>query len=359
MSSAFKFFSVQLVVLVLTASVVRAGGNTGLLYALFFDGSDVSAPPGRQGCLVVLSGRRRRPSPLRRAISRAALLEDRTLAPTPKGPQIFMSNGDVLPGKLAGFLPAATENDLPDRLVVAVGYPLLAADPHGMAIRADRIARITQIASSTVERPAGEPGSLLLTDGARLTVRADALVRRGPDNPHRARIDHGPVRRHRRFLPSSSEYDGGRVGRRLVSSPWAGVRCGTAGDRRWGSSHFPSRHDAGRVGPSAGVARLDQPQVGIRGHPAELVVDPAAGGRRCHPPRELSGGQRSAAFLVAGYECRRHNRAPPLALATERERRAERGWPAATSPSIWVWECTRAAKSRSTCRSGPSHLPRW
>ncbi len=171
MSSAFKFFGVQLVVLVLTASVARAGGNTGLLYALFFDGSYVSAPPGGKdvwwsyqaavGGRHLFGGR----FPVR-------MLEDRTLAPTPKGPQIFMSNGDVLPGKLAGFLPAATENDLPDRLVVAVGYPLLAADPHGMAIRADRIARITQVASSAVERPAGEPGSLLLTDGARLTVRA-------------------------------------------------------------------------------------------------------------------------------------------------------------------------------------------
>ncbi len=72
--------------------------------------------------------------------------------PAPHGPRVLLANGDVLRGRVTGFLPAEASKNLPDRLVVTVAAPLLAgADPWDEKtknnvvahIRADWVQQIT------------------------------------------------------------------------------------------------------------------------------------------------------------------------------------------------------------------------
>lgn len=80
-----------------------------------------------------------------------------------------MANGDVVPGKIVGFLPASSADDTPARLVISLDGSLITSDPRGLAVRADRVVRVTSAADGT---GADEPGSLVLTNGSRLTASA-------------------------------------------------------------------------------------------------------------------------------------------------------------------------------------------
>ena len=78
-----------------------------------------------------------------------------------QGPRVVMANGDVLAGKVVGFLPASPGNGTPARLLIALEGSLLAGDPRGLVVLADRVLRVT---SAEAAAAAGKPGSLVLAD---------------------------------------------------------------------------------------------------------------------------------------------------------------------------------------------------
>ena len=144
-------------------------------YALFYDGAHVTAP-GRPGEVwtsdeAMLAGRR-----LLGTSNPARLLQAVTPCPLQQGPRVVMANGDVLAGKIVGFLPATPENDTPARLLVSLEGSLLAGDPRGLVVLADRVLRVTTTEAATA---AGKPGSLLLADGSRLQVSAVRWAEQG------------------------------------------------------------------------------------------------------------------------------------------------------------------------------------
>jgi hypothetical protein len=151
----------------IATSATRAA-DAGRFYALFFDGTHVSAPGSPKDIWwsdqATLGGRR-----LFGTQNPVRMLQDTTRLASPRGPHVVMANGDVLPGKIVGFLPASQEDDRPARLLVALDGSLVTGDPRGLAVRADRVLRVT----TNTDEPAGdEPGSLVLTSGAAVTARA-------------------------------------------------------------------------------------------------------------------------------------------------------------------------------------------
>jgi hypothetical protein len=153
-----------------TGTVATAACAEGMdrFWALFFDGSQVSAAKfGNQGWWsdeALLAGRR-----LFGTQNPVRMLEDRTQRGALLGPHVVLANGDVLPGRIVEFLPAESEGDLPARLLISLTPPLIAADPHGVAVRAERVLRSRSSANAT---PAEEPGALVLADGAKLIATA-------------------------------------------------------------------------------------------------------------------------------------------------------------------------------------------
>jgi hypothetical protein len=151
----------------MATSTTRAE-DAGWVYALFFDGSHVSAAVFPKGGWwsdeAMLGGRR-----LFDTQNPVRMLQDTTLRDSLKGSRVVMANGDVLPGKIVGFLAASQEDDAPPRLLIRLAGSLVTANPRDLAVRADRVLRVRNMAD---EPPAGEPGSLALTSGARLTATA-------------------------------------------------------------------------------------------------------------------------------------------------------------------------------------------
>ncbi len=111
----------------IAASATRAE-NTGSFYALFFDGSHVSVPAFPEDVWwsdeTVLAGRR-----LFGTQNPVRMLQDMLPCGPLQGPRVLMANGDVLPGKVVGFLPAVPDRDTPARLLVSGDGPLMTADP--------------------------------------------------------------------------------------------------------------------------------------------------------------------------------------------------------------------------------------
>ncbi len=142
--------------------------NSGGFYALFYDGSHVSVPTFSQDVWwsdkAVLAGR-----PLFGTQNPVRMLQNLAPWATLKGPRVVMANGDVVPGKIVGFLPASPADDTSARLVISLDGSLITSDPRGLAVRADRVVRVTSAADGT---GADEPGSLVLTNGSRLTASA-------------------------------------------------------------------------------------------------------------------------------------------------------------------------------------------
>ena len=217
----------------------RAGGRRGqLLRAVFRRLARVCAALSKDvWCSdeAMLGGRR-----LFGTANPVRMLLDTAPAAALKGPQVIMANGDVLPGKIVGFLPASHEGNALARLLIALDGSLVTADPRGLAVRADRVVRL---ASAVDETYAGGPGSLLLASGIRLHATAIRWTDRGLRALTSARPHDCPVRCYFGPLRSQGGCDAGCPGRQLLSSLGA-----DRGDRKArdglgsGADLFP-RHD--------------------------------------------------------------------------------------------------------------------
>ncbi len=151
-----------------TLSTSACAEDTGNFYALFFDGSHVAAPalPRDIWCSdeATLGGRR-----LFGTQNPVRMIQDMSPGASPKGPRVIMANGDVLPGKLVGFLPPRGDDNTPARLLIALDGSLITADPRGLAVRADRVMRVV---SAGDESHACGPGSLRLANNVTLSASA-------------------------------------------------------------------------------------------------------------------------------------------------------------------------------------------
>ncbi|MGO9113457.1 MAG: NPCBM/NEW2 domain-containing protein [Thermoguttaceae bacterium] len=170
---AFEVRLLASLVIGIVASATRA--DAGSFYALFYDGSHVSVPAFPQDVWwsdqTTLGGRR-----LFATQNPVRILQDMAPRVSLKGPRVVMANGDVVPGRIVGFLPAWPKDDMPARLLISLDGSLITADPRGLVVRADRVLRVTNDVGKT---NTGEPGSLLLTNGTRLTASAIRWSDRG------------------------------------------------------------------------------------------------------------------------------------------------------------------------------------
>ena len=99
------------------------------------------------------------------------MLRDTTIQSQLSGPYIEFANGDVLPGRLIGGMPADPATRMPTHLLVSVVSPMQAFDKRTteIAIKPDHIARVV-----FTKEPRGplEPGTLLFNDGRKVKVKA-------------------------------------------------------------------------------------------------------------------------------------------------------------------------------------------
>ena len=171
----YRLIAVQLGALALAATAAVVADEPARYWALLRDDTQVSAAEFQNGRWwddgATLGGRRLfdRANPVR-------MLCDLRLGSVQPDNYILLANGDVLPGRALQFLPAAPEEGLPPRLLVALDYPLHTTDPAGMTVRADRVARIV---AAPTETPAREPGTLVFADGRKLPVTAVRWTERG------------------------------------------------------------------------------------------------------------------------------------------------------------------------------------
>lgn len=157
--------------------------ETGGYWALFADGSEVTGSRIRdwheRERRATLSGRKlfdpRRPVRLLCHLARR---------PGGRGPRVFLTNGDVLPGRVSAFLPSEPGSNLPDRLVVTLGPPLLAGPRNTSRgkggqpvayVRADSVSRV--VLGQVRPRPR-LGGAVFFKDGRRQVVSS---IRWTPD----------------------------------------------------------------------------------------------------------------------------------------------------------------------------------
>ncbi|MGA2253767.1 MAG: NPCBM/NEW2 domain-containing protein [Thermoguttaceae bacterium] len=142
--------------------------DAGSFYALFYDGSHVSVPAFNPDVWwsdeTTIGGRR-----LFGIENPVRMLQDTAPSASLKGPRVVMANGDVLPGKIVGYLPASQKDGTPARLLISLDGSLITADPRGLVVRADRVLRVTTTVGPAT---ASDPGSIVLTNGSRLIASA-------------------------------------------------------------------------------------------------------------------------------------------------------------------------------------------
>ena len=228
--------------LLMAGIAASASADTGSFYALFYDGSHVSVPVVNKDVWssdeATVGGRR-----LFGTETPVRMLQDMAPRAALKGPRVVMANGDVLPGKIVGFLPASPTDDTPARLLIPLDGSLVSPDPRGLVVRADRVLRVTPAAGPTSD---AEPGAIVLADGTRLIASAmrwsdqglKALTRERP-HADRFRYDLGTLR-------AQGGRDAGRAGRQLLSSLGTGRGDRQAGDGPGSRADLLSRNDAGR-----------------------------------------------------------------------------------------------------------------
>jgi len=157
-----------IVLLVIGIAATAVGSDAGSFYALFYDGSHVSVPAFSREVwssdAATIGG-----GHLFATRNPVRLLQDMAPRALAKSSRVVMANGDVLPGKIVGFLPAVQSDETPARLLIALDGSLITGDPRGLVVRADRIARVI---SAAAEAGDGQPGSLVLADGTRFTASA-------------------------------------------------------------------------------------------------------------------------------------------------------------------------------------------
>ena len=89
---------------------------------------------------------------------------------------VLLANGDVLPGRVTQYAPAAADGDLPARLLVITEPPGLSVEATGVWVRADRVLRIVAVKA---DAPAREPGMIVLANGRTLAANAVRWTERG------------------------------------------------------------------------------------------------------------------------------------------------------------------------------------
>ena len=180
-----------LLLLGMAASAVRAD-DTGNFYALFYDGSHVSAPALNAEIwwsdTATIGGRR-----LFGTENPVRVLQAMTPRAVMKGPRVVMANGDVLPGRITGFMPAVPAEGTPARLLVSLDGSLVAPDPRGLFVRADRVLRLASAGPGADV----EPGTLLLASRPPGWHSPPCAGRAGPESPH-SQWPHGGLLRHDR-----------------------------------------------------------------------------------------------------------------------------------------------------------------
>jgi hypothetical protein len=99
------------------------------------------------------------------------LIRDTTIQSQLSGPYIEFANGDILPGRLVGGLPADPYTRMPAHLLVSLNSPLVPFDRRSseIAIDPEHVARI--VIGKEARGPL-EPGTLLFTDGRKVKVKA-------------------------------------------------------------------------------------------------------------------------------------------------------------------------------------------
>lgn len=99
------------------------------------------------------------------------ILRDTTIQSQLAGPYIEFANGDVLPGRLIGGMPADPSTLMPTHLLVAPTSPILTYDRRTteIAIKPEHVARV--VLTREAKGPL-EPGTLFFTDGRKVKVKA-------------------------------------------------------------------------------------------------------------------------------------------------------------------------------------------
>jgi hypothetical protein len=165
----------SLVVLIAAALVTCRAPGGDRFYALFFDGTHVRADVfqghGWWDDRAMLAGR-----PLFRAANPVRIVEDTSRHSSLHGPCVLLANGDLLPGEIKEYLPPSSDGRLPARLLVAPASPLIAADPRGLEVRADRVLRIV---AETRELPPSQVGAVVTTGRAHFNASRLRFVKEG------------------------------------------------------------------------------------------------------------------------------------------------------------------------------------
>jgi len=139
-------------------------------WAMFRDGSVMIGKDLRdwheRGKSPSLNGK-----PLFNASNPLRLLRDTTLQYELSGPYFEFANGDILPGRAVGGIPADPATRMPAHLLVAVAAPLLGIDRRGNEVAVDP-RHISRVILNKEARGPLEPGTLHFNDGRKVKVKA-------------------------------------------------------------------------------------------------------------------------------------------------------------------------------------------
>lgn len=99
------------------------------------------------------------------------ILRDTTIQSQLTGPYIEFANGDILPGRIVGGMPADPSTRMPTHLLIAPTSPILTFDRRTseIAIKPEHVSRVVLAREA---RGPLEPGTLFFTDGRKVKVKA-------------------------------------------------------------------------------------------------------------------------------------------------------------------------------------------
>jgi len=158
----------------------------GSYWALFADGKEVTGKSIRDWHYrerrASLSGRRLFDPP-----NPVLVLCHTHRRPGGAGPRVFLANGDVLPGRVTGFLPADPADNQPDRLAVALAPPLAAGREERRDSKGQIVGNVVSIRPESVtgvvfgDGPARphRGGVVFLADGTAQSVTSIRWTPRG------------------------------------------------------------------------------------------------------------------------------------------------------------------------------------
>ncbi|MEX2216969.1 MAG: NPCBM/NEW2 domain-containing protein [Phycisphaeraceae bacterium] len=99
------------------------------------------------------------------------ILRDTTIQPALEGPYIEFANGDILPGRAIGGVPADGLRRMPSSLIIQVSAPLTTFDRRSgeVSVRPEWVSRV--VLTKEARGPI-DPGTLFFTDGTKKKVKA-------------------------------------------------------------------------------------------------------------------------------------------------------------------------------------------